>query len=1220
MDILANDQSFHGSLVRDLGLDNPGLDLPSDLQDIIFKGDGSMCISDDDVVHGAFENTAYSTRTNGNCSTGHNISVQGQGLMQGHGHLGDPQEQIHVNGLPNQLNQQLQQQLQQHYHNQHQQLHHHVNRSNSCEHEGHHHQHHQHQHQQQPPHRHQNHHQQQTPPYCSISGQPQYLYDGYDQPPQNHTSLPDSPPDSGSEPYSPPDGNLHQAMTDLKSLPVSLPTISQAMYLNHSNRLTGMPPNKAHPAYLGEPPKLNHHHQASLQQQQEQQQQQQQQQQQGQRLPVPYSASVPMGQHMPSHQISPPLSHPILPAQMGSMTNIASQVKKRKFSDSPTGTLNSSMMHGMNGVLSIKQEPPGAQFSSYIGDCSVGDDDLSPYDIDSNGAFIESTYQVIKWLPFSQTQWVVLTDGDLKDLPTPHYRVDADKGFNFSVPDEAFVCQKKNHFQVTVHMRLHGNAKYIRTVEGVKKIENYYLHFYGIKMESQNQHIKIEQSQSDRSKKSFHPVKVDLSADRETKVTVGRLHFSETTSNNMRKKGKPNPDQRYFLLVVSLHAHCADKDYMLVGSVSDRIIVRASNPGQFDSDVDVMWQKGQTQESVYHMGKVGVNTDHPEESLTVHGNIRLTGHLIQPSDIRAKQDIQEIDPKGQLENVSKLRIYKYRYKEDYAAQAGIPPENVEDVGVLAQEILGVLPDAVQVTGDVVLSNGETIENFLVVNKDRIYMENVGAVKELSILTNNLKKRLTDLEKVDKKLGKLKRFDSLKSTSSSMSGRSVSTISCSSSVAPKHCSSNSNHGVDRSTCRSSHQNGYRCSSQGKSLSSSKSTLSSFTFWPFKNKCNSWFRYLIIGLILLMVFCLAALACLYILEVQKPDSESPVVSAAGSDSGILSAVETTAYSVTNEESTPTISRGSMSTEIVTRSSTAAATMRTSTTATTSTATALFSSGQPFYPPVVPPYPPCTEGYCEKLCCPGPHEDGYDVDLPSDEDPPYHHVDNNNSGPNGEGGEYQRSGEEGQTVTKDFLPARTNSVDTMIVNLPDNTSNRRKPDYNVNSVENSPVRYSVIDHNNRQKLYSVYSSRRRRGADDAPRPTVRITELNYSLSDVYCEVCQGRNYTYFVPYNASFGYDQITLEFSTPTMSYMALCSSSFMWRCPMPTEDGTEVGGLQIQQTNNARWTIKIGTHFRTIFTFRVIHSLKGKSVANACSIENNDDYVVMSYTIRFQRQC
>lgn len=35
--------------------------------------------------------------------------------------------------------------------------------------------------------------------------------------------------------------------------------------------------------------------------------------------------------------------------------------------------------------------------------------------------------------------------------PVPHYRVDADKGFNFSNADDAFVCQKKNHFQVMLY-------------------------------------------------------------------------------------------------------------------------------------------------------------------------------------------------------------------------------------------------------------------------------------------------------------------------------------------------------------------------------------------------------------------------------------------------------------------------------------------------------------------------------------------------------------------------------------------------------------------------------------------------------------------------------------------------------------------------------------------------------------------------------------------------
>lgn len=43
----------------------------------------------------------------------------------------------------------------------------------------------------------------------------------------------------------------------------------------------------------------------------------------------------------------------------------------------------------------------------------------------------------------------------------------------------------------------------------------------------------------------------------------------------MRKKGKPNPDQRYFYLVVGLHAHTADQaSYQIVAHASERIIVR----------------------------------------------------------------------------------------------------------------------------------------------------------------------------------------------------------------------------------------------------------------------------------------------------------------------------------------------------------------------------------------------------------------------------------------------------------------------------------------------------------------------------------------------------------------------------------------------------------------------------------------------------------------------
>lgn len=69
---------------------------------------------------------------------------------------------------------------------------------------------------------------------------------------------------------------------------------------------------------------------------------------------------------------------------------------------------------------------------------------------------------------------------------------------------------------------------------------------------------------------------------------------------------------------------------------------QASNPGQFESDVELCWQKGHTSESIYHAGRVGINTDRPDESLVVHGNLKVTGHIVQPSDLRAKFEVEEV--------------------------------------------------------------------------------------------------------------------------------------------------------------------------------------------------------------------------------------------------------------------------------------------------------------------------------------------------------------------------------------------------------------------------------------------------------------------------------------------------------------------------------------------------------------------------------------------------
>lgn len=217
----------------------------------------------------------------------------------------------------------------------------------------------------------------------------------------------------------------------------------------------------------------------------------------------------------------------------------------------------------------------------------------------------------------------------------------------------------------------------------------------------------------------------------------------------MRKKGRPNPEQRYFRLVVGLHAHTHTGDYPIVAQGSERIIVRASNPGQFENDFELCWQRGLTPDSIYHNGKIGLNTDTPDECLVVNGNLKVTGHILQPSDCRIKKELAELNTRRQLENIQRIRIVRYAYEggavnpflaetQDGTAAAS--------TGVMAQEVRCVLPDAVfEQKSSYQLTNGATLDKFLVVNKERIFLENVGAVKELCKVAGSLEQRINNLE-------------------------------------------------------------------------------------------------------------------------------------------------------------------------------------------------------------------------------------------------------------------------------------------------------------------------------------------------------------------------------------------------------------------------------------------------------------------------------------------
>ena len=76
----------------------------------------------------------------------------------------------------------------------------------------------------------------------------------------------------------------------------------------------------------------------------------------------------------------------------------------------------------------------------------------------------------------------------------------------------------------------------------------------------------------------------------------------------------------------------------------------------------------------------------------------------------------QLDTREQLENISRLKVYKYTYKEEFSEYAGLSDDDRAETGVLAQDVFRVLPDAVRDTGDIVLPSGQRIENFLVVNK------------------------------------------------------------------------------------------------------------------------------------------------------------------------------------------------------------------------------------------------------------------------------------------------------------------------------------------------------------------------------------------------------------------------------------------------------------------------------------------------------------------------
>lgn len=173
--------------------------------------------------------------------------------------------------------------------------------------------------------------------------------------------------------------------------------------------------------------------------------------------------------------------------------------------------------------------------------------------------------------------WTPLFTANGQQLQQLNVQVVADKGFNYSAQDNCFVNQKKNHFQITVNIEKSDQPpRLVRTSQGeIQPINEFVLQFCGVKSEMITQEIKIRQSQTDRKPIDFDGVKFQLEQTIPTKQTVPRLHFFETTLNNHRKNGKPNPEQRFFFLIVKIMARLKNNELIVLQAYqSERVIVR----------------------------------------------------------------------------------------------------------------------------------------------------------------------------------------------------------------------------------------------------------------------------------------------------------------------------------------------------------------------------------------------------------------------------------------------------------------------------------------------------------------------------------------------------------------------------------------------------------------------------------------------------------------------
>lgn len=184
---------------------------------------------------------------------------------------------------------------------------------------------------------------------------------------------------------------------------------------------------------------------------------------------------------------------------------------------------------GIRGLPSYNAYHIGAGSPAHTGASSGGESPRVGHGAPTGSA---KDSKAVQWKHNQHTAYYKTYTESMVPCEDATIQCDVDKGFKASAT-EGYICQKKNHFQVSIRVAASDCPRVVDTGDGtMAKVEGLFVELYGIKCENPEARIALDQSSTDRQKRPFKPLALNGGPPGQAmqeSIAIGRLHFHETT-------------------------------------------------------------------------------------------------------------------------------------------------------------------------------------------------------------------------------------------------------------------------------------------------------------------------------------------------------------------------------------------------------------------------------------------------------------------------------------------------------------------------------------------------------------------------------------------------------------------------------------------------------------------------------------------------------------------